>query len=216
MGGGVMMASPKETIILYDGKQIASFLAGQTATLTTKGDEVEHNIVVVAGSGGGGSSAPRCKVEVVEGGLFVSSNLFESAVVNIAVETSVSSKSRVSVPLEYDVYAGTWFIHSGGVTTTSDPVVTYAFIVKKGTTYKVTMAEIGNRLRRTFSSVNPASFVGNESDIFSDFVDDTDSLAVGYSFEYKATADGWYLLYVSNAGEAPNINIEEYIWVDDN
>ena len=44
---------PKETIILYDGKQIASFYAGQTATLTTKGDEVEHNIVVQAGSGSG-------------------------------------------------------------------------------------------------------------------------------------------------------------------
>lgn len=47
------MASPKETTIIYDGKTIASFSAGQTATLTTKGDEVEHNIVVVAGSGGG-------------------------------------------------------------------------------------------------------------------------------------------------------------------
>ena len=44
---------PKETIIIYDGKQIASFYAGQTATLTTKGDEVEHNIVVQAGSGSG-------------------------------------------------------------------------------------------------------------------------------------------------------------------
>ena len=49
------MASPKETTIIYDGKTIASFSAGQTATLTTKGDEVEHNIVVVAGSGGGAS-----------------------------------------------------------------------------------------------------------------------------------------------------------------
>lgn len=43
----------KPTTITYDGKVIASFSAGQTATLTTKGDEVEHNIVVAAGSGGG-------------------------------------------------------------------------------------------------------------------------------------------------------------------
>ena len=43
----------KPTTITYDGKVIASFYAGQTATLTTKGDEVEHNIVVKAGSGSG-------------------------------------------------------------------------------------------------------------------------------------------------------------------
>ena len=43
----------KPTTITYDGKVIASFSAGQTATLTTKGDEVEHNIVVQAGSGSG-------------------------------------------------------------------------------------------------------------------------------------------------------------------
>lgn len=42
----------KPTTITYDGKVIASFSAGQTATLTTKGDKVEHNIVVKAGSGG--------------------------------------------------------------------------------------------------------------------------------------------------------------------
>ena len=42
----------KPTTITYDGKVIASFSAGQTATLTTKGDKVEHNIVVAAGSGG--------------------------------------------------------------------------------------------------------------------------------------------------------------------
>ena len=45
--------SNKPTTITYDGKVIASFSAGQPATLTTKGDEVEHNIVVAAGSGSG-------------------------------------------------------------------------------------------------------------------------------------------------------------------
>ena len=41
---------PKETTIHYDGELIASFYAGQTATLKTKGDELEHDIVVTAGS----------------------------------------------------------------------------------------------------------------------------------------------------------------------
>lgn len=40
---------PKETIIIYDGKQIASFYAGQTATIKTAETEVEHDIVVIAG-----------------------------------------------------------------------------------------------------------------------------------------------------------------------
>ena len=40
----------KETTIFYDGELIASFYAGQTATLKTKGDELEHDIVVTAGS----------------------------------------------------------------------------------------------------------------------------------------------------------------------
>lgn len=63
------MANPKETIILYDGKQIASFSAGQTATLTTKGDEVEHNIVVVAGSGGGASKPVLQEKTATENGV---------------------------------------------------------------------------------------------------------------------------------------------------
>lgn len=63
--------SKKPTIILYDGKQIASFLAGQTATLTTKGDEVEHNIVVVAGSGSGASKPILQEKTVTENGVVV-------------------------------------------------------------------------------------------------------------------------------------------------
>lgn len=51
-----MAKSP--TTITYDGKVIATFGAGQTAILKTKGDAVEHDIIVTAGSaGGGGSSA---------------------------------------------------------------------------------------------------------------------------------------------------------------
>lgn len=65
------MANPKETIILYDGKQIASFSAGQTATLTTKGDEVEHNIVVVAGSGGGAAKPILQEKTATENGVVV-------------------------------------------------------------------------------------------------------------------------------------------------
>lgn len=65
------MANPKETIILYDGKQIASFLAGQTATLTTKGDEVEHNIVVVAGSGSGAAKPVLQEKTATENGEYL-------------------------------------------------------------------------------------------------------------------------------------------------
>lgn len=43
------------TTITYDGKVIAIFGAGQTATLKTKGDAMQHDIIVTAGSGTTGS-----------------------------------------------------------------------------------------------------------------------------------------------------------------
>lgn len=46
--------SKNPTTITYDGKVIATFGAGQTAILKTKGDAVEHDIIVTAGSGTAG------------------------------------------------------------------------------------------------------------------------------------------------------------------
>ena len=39
------------TTVTYDGEEIASIGAGQTATLKTQGDKTEHDIVIKAGGG---------------------------------------------------------------------------------------------------------------------------------------------------------------------
>lgn len=152
---------------------------------------------------GGGGSSPAIFENVMNMSAVVSVQSYHSEI----VETDVS----------YETYAGVWFPHSDGVSATTDQVVTYAFPVVLGSTYTITMTEIGNRLRRCFTAVDPSTITGNEGNIVSDFMDDTSNLVAGYEFTYTATKKGWYLIYVSNQNERPNIDITGRVtnWIED-
>lgn len=158
---------------------------------------------------------PACEVSVESG----EPNVVENVVnIGAAVSVRVQRYETVETQIEYETHAGTWFFYSGGIGgPTMDPVVVYYFPVKKGATYTVTMTEVGNRLNRALSSVDPLTITTEMSGILSDFIDDSASLAAGYVFTYTATADGWYMLYVSNQDGRPVIDVisSEQVLVDE-
>ena len=88
----------------------------------------------------------------------------------------------------------------------NDLTVNYVIPVCPGSTYKVVMTEVGNRLRVVFTTSNPLTTTKTISGCTNIVMDPT--FAVGYSFSYTATAYGYMVVYVSNAGERPAISIE--------
>ena len=106
--------------------------------------------------------------------------------------------------LAYDVYTN--FYPSGGTFyyEISDLTINYVVPVVKHSTYTVTMTEVGNRLRVYYSQIDPATITANTS---ATSIAEQSSFPVGYTFTYLAQADGWLVIYVSNAGERPKISI---------
>lgn len=83
--------------------------------------------------------------------------------------------------------------------------INYVVPVCPGSKYTVTMDEVGNRLRSVFTTANPLTITSNLSSCTS--IVDTSSFTVGYTFSYTPSAYGYIVVYVSNAGEHPNITI---------
>lgn len=135
------------------------------------------------------------------------------------LEVSIKSAYQETVieNVPYLTHAGKWFPAGAYTASTPDPVVTYSFAVERGSTYTITMTEIGNRLRCAFTTVDPSTITGDADGILSEFIDITSNLVVGYEFTYTATQNGWYLVYVSNQDERPTITVKtsKTIWVDE-
>lgn len=106
--------------------------------------------------------------------------------------------------LEYstvvDIYPGSGKIYYS----VDDQTINYVVPVRKYSTYTVTMTEVGNRLRAVYCNVDPATIT---ADISATDIVQNPSFSVGYTFTYLAQADGWMVVYVSNAGERPKISI---------
>ena len=82
--------------------------------------------------------------------------------------------------------------------------VNYIVPVCPNSTYTVTMDEIGNRLRAGFTTTELMSLTA-DTDYVNIVMNPT--FYVGYTFSYTATQYGYMIVYVSNAGEHPNISI---------
>lgn len=82
--------------------------------------------------------------------------------------------------------------------------VNYIVPVCPNSTYTVTMDEIGNRLRAGFTTTELMSLT-EDTDYVNIVMNPT--FDVGYTFSYTATQYGYMIVYVSNAGEHPNISI---------
>lgn len=156
---------------------------------------------------------PACVVSVES----QSANVVET-VVNIGAVVSVKSSHQetVTTNILYSVHVGGWFISNATAESTTSPVVTYFFPVEAGLTYSIIMEEIGNRLAGAFTTVDPSTIAGGDR-VLSDYQDHYYSMAVGYEFAYTATEDGWYLVYVSNQDERPQVNVTTTTteWVED-
>lgn len=87
-----------------------------------------------------------------------------------------------------------------------DQTVNYVVPVCPGSTYKVVMTEIGNRLRSVFTTSNPLTMTASISDCTDIVMNPT--FDVGYEFSYTPTDYGYMVVYVSNVGEHPTISIE--------
>lgn len=96
---------------------------------------------------------------------------------------------------------------SSKITYEVDPeTINYVVPVCAGSTYTITMNEIGNRLRAVFTTVNPMTITSSISGCTDIVMNPT--FSVGYTFSYKATKYGYIVIYVSNVGEHPNIEIK--------
>lgn len=83
--------------------------------------------------------------------------------------------------------------------------VNYVVPVCPGSTYIIAMDEVGNRLRAVFTTTNPLTLTSTISGCTNIVMNP--SFAVGYTFSYTPSAYGYIVVYVSNAGERPNITI---------
>lgn len=106
--------------------------------------------------------------------------------------------------LSYGVYTNFYPNGNGLYYNVNDLTINYVAPVKKYSTYTITMTEVGNRLRVCHSSVDPATI---KADTSVTSITEPSSFQAGYVFTYFAQADGWLVIYVSNAGEYPEINI---------
>ena len=106
--------------------------------------------------------------------------------------------------LPYEVF--TDFYPSGSTIyyKADDLTINYVVPVKKYSTYTVTMTEVGNRLRAVYTATDPATITANVS---ATEIVMNPTFDAGYTFTYFAAADGWMVVYVSNAGELPKISI---------
>lgn len=87
----------------------------------------------------------------------------------------------------------------------SELTVNYVVPVCPGSTYTVTMDEIGNRLRSVFTTTNPLTLTSTISGCTNIVMNP--SFTAGYTFSYKPSDYGYIVVYVSNAGEHPSITI---------
>lgn len=87
----------------------------------------------------------------------------------------------------------------------NDQTVNYVVPVCPGSTYTVTLTEIGNRLRSVFTTANPLTTASNITGCTDIVMNPT--FDVGYTFSYTPSSYGFIVVYVSNIGEHPKINI---------
>lgn len=96
--------------------------------------------------------------------------------------------------------------YSSAITTDATELnVNYVIPVCPNSKYTIVMDEIGNRLRAVFTSANPLTTTSNIAGCTDIVMNPT--FDVGYTFSYTPTAYGYIVVYVSNAGEHPNITI---------
>lgn len=97
---------------------------------------------------------------------------------------------------------------SGGVTYEADELtVNYVIPIAKGSTYTTTLKEVGSRLRIIALTTDPRTLTGSLSSGIINVVMNPE-YDVGYSIDYTSTIDGYLMVYVSNAGEMPEVMIE--------
>lgn len=192
-----------DTLVVTKRSQLTD-IADAIRAKTGKSDEITLNDMPNEISEIGGGDKGFCYIDVESQ---MPNNVEIMVDISASVDVTAYRIEYETTNIDYSVISGKWFLHSNGVSATTDPVITYYFPVINGGTYMITMTEIGSRLRRASTTVDPSTITGNEGNIISNYVDDTSLLAAGYQFEYTATKDGWYLIYVSNQNEMPAISV---------
>ena len=120
---------------------------------------------------------------------------------------SISEDSVKPKEFNYTIFTD-FYPYSGSIEYQIDnATINYVIPVKKYSTYTVTMTEVGNRLRSVFTTVNPSTIKSSITSGVIDIVMNPE-FSVGYTFSYMPKSDGWMIIYVSNAGETPEITIK--------
>ena len=121
----------------------------------------------------------------------------------------IPESSTKLVGLDYEAYSGFFVFLNAIAYGTSDPVVNYAVPVEKDCIYRVTMTEVGNRLRAAFTTTDPSTI--NAEVAANTVMYNPTTFSAGFTFANPAPADGWLVVYVSNAGETPDISISKVV-----
>ena len=113
------------------------------------------------------------------------------------------------VGLDYETYYKFYVSLNAIVYDGNASAVNYAVPVEKDCIYRVDMTEVGNRLRAAFTTTDPSTITADVA--ASTIMFNPTTFSAGFTFANPAPADGWLLVYVSNAGETPDISIAKVV-----
>ena len=89
-----------------------------------------------------------------------------------------------------------------------DPdTINYVTPIVAGSTYTITMNEIGNRLRIVTLFEDPRELTSNLTKGVTSIINNP-TYDVGYTVSFTANSDGYVVIYVSNQNEHPKVTIE--------
>jgi hypothetical protein len=120
----------------------------------------------------------------------------------------IPESSTKLVGLDYETYYKFYVSLNTIVYDGNASAVNYAVPVEKDCIYRVDMTEVGNRLRAAFTTTDPSTIA---ADVVASTVMFNPTFLAGFTFANPAPEDGWLLVYVSNAGETPDISIAKVV-----
>ena len=109
---------------------------------------------------------------------------------------------KVDYKAQVDIYPSSGILNYS----VNELTVNYIFPVVPGSTYTITMTEIGNRLRSIFTTANPKTITTNVASGITDIVMNP-TFDAGYEFSFTPTDYGYIVVYVSNEGGYPYIDV---------